>query len=188
MKRLIVFSFMSLIAFLALCGRIVADDGMNPSLHDGDFTIVLPIEPNIGDIVSIKDPLYPNGKEIFRRVIALEEMSFSYDRNGTIVQNNRRVTQKDMGVFDSHQAIEERLEYRDGTIKKWVVMRLIEPVIAPIPHQIIQRDHVYLLSDQRDEGLDSRIWGAVPDSWITGVVSLRLGKSEPWGSWFTWKP
>ena len=188
MKKLIVFLFMSLIVFLALCGRIVADDGMNPSLHDGDLTIVLPIEPKIGDIVSIKDPLHPNGKEIFRRVLALEEMDFSYDRNGTIVQNNHRITQKDMGVFDSHQAIEERFEDRNGTIKKWVVMRLIEPVIIPIPNQTIESGYVYLLADQRDEGLDSRSWGTVPASWITGVVSLRLGKSEPWGSWFTWRP
>ena len=52
-------------------------------------------------------------------------MDFSYDRNGTIVQNNHRITQKDMGVFDAHQAIEERFEDRDGAIKKWVVMRLI---------------------------------------------------------------
>ena len=99
MKKLIVFLCMSLIVFLALCGRIVADDGMNPSLHDGDFTIVLPIEPKIGDVVSIKDPLHPNRKEIFRRIIASEEMDFSYDRNGTIVQNNHRITPKGYGCF-----------------------------------------------------------------------------------------
>ena len=188
MKKLIVFSFMSLIVFLMLCGRIVADDGMNPSLHDGDITIVLPLQPKIGDIVAVKDPLNPNGGEVFRRVLALGEMDFSYDRNGSIMQNNRRITQKDMGVFGSHQAIEERFESGDGTIKKWVIMRLIEPVVFSVPEQTVASGHVFLIADQRDEGLDSRIWGAIPEEWITGVVSLRLGKVEPWGSWATWRP
>ena len=188
MKKLIVFSFMSLIVFLILCGRIVADDGMNATLHDGDFTIVVPLEPKIGDIVSIKHPLDSSGTQIFRRIIAREGMDLSYDRNGTVTYNGRRITQKDMGVFGAHQAIEERFEARDGTIKTWTITRLIEPIVSSTPNVSVPDGHVFLLADQRDEGLDSRIWGPIHKKYITGVVYLRVGKAEPWSSWITWGP
>ena len=188
MKKLIVFSFMSLIVFLIVCGRIVADDGMNATLHSGDITIVVPLEPKIGDIVSVVDPLNPNGKQIFRRVIAHEGMDFSYDRNGSIVYDGRRITQKDMGVFGAHQAIEERFEAHNGSIKQWTITRLVEPIVSSFPSVRIPEGYVFLLADQRDEGVDSRIWGPIPKGSITGVVYLRIGKSEPWSSWITWRP
>ena len=93
-----------------------------------------------------------------------------------------------MGVFGSHQAIEERFESHDGIIKTWVIKRLIEPVVFPVPHQTIANEHAFLIADRRDEGLDSRIWGAIPEHQIMGVVFVRLGKAEPWGSWITWNP
>ncbi|MAA79550.1 MAG: signal peptidase I [Deltaproteobacteria bacterium] len=188
MKKLIGFSFMSLIVFLILCGRIVADDGMNTTLHDGDFTIVLPLEPKVGDVVSIIDPLESSGKEVFRRVIACEGVELSYDRNGTIIYDGRRITQRDMGVFGSYQAIEEKFEDTDGTTKKWTVTRLIEPIVSFLSNVRVPVGHVFLLADQRDEGLDSRIWGTIPKENITGVVFFRIGKAEPWGSRITWWP
>ena len=188
MKKLVVFSFMILIVFLMLCGRIVVDDGMNSSLHHGDIVFVVPIQPKVGDIVSMTDPLHPDGNQVFRRVLAVENMSFSYERNGTVLQNGRRITQKDMGVFGSRQAIQERFEDENGSIKKWTVMRLVEPIASLISDVRVPKGHVYLLADQRDEGLDSRIWGSIPQKQITGVVYLRMGKSEPWSSWITWNP
>jgi signal peptidase I len=40
-----------------------------------------------------------------------------------------------------------------------------------LPREIaVPADHVFLMSDNRGVGADSRHWGPVPEAWITGAV------------------
>ena len=188
MKKIIIFSFMILIVFLLLCGRFVSDDGMNPTFYDGDFVIVLPCSPQIGDIVVVQDPLHRQGNVFLRRLIATEGMDIAYDRNGSLVHNGYRITQRDMGVLDRHRVIEERFEHVDKRIQTWKITRLVEPINTVMPAQEIPLKHLFLLSGKRDEAIDSRIWGPVHKDLIRGVVWIRIGVSDPWRSWFSWKP
>lgn len=185
MKRLFIFSCMILIAFLILCGRLVADDGMSVTLYDGDVVIILPLTPKIGDVVAIHDPLQQS-RLLFRRLMAREYMNISVDQNGSVIHNTRRITQKDMGVLGLHRVIEERFEDEHQRIQTWRITRLVEPVVSVVPKQKIPAEHIYLLADQRDETIDSRIWGPVREDSIYGVVWMVIGHSDPWRRVLSW--
>ena len=46
--------------------------------------------------------------------------------------------------------------------------------------------HRYLVADNRDDAMDSRWWGPVPDTAIDGVVRLRWGEPSTWRPRFAW--
>ena len=156
---------------------------MAQTLYDGDIITILPLTPKEGDIVVLYDPYDSQSNKIIRRLIAKSGAIF-YDRNGTVHRNGKRLSQKDMGQQKQKRVIEERMDVDDGT-RKWLILRIDEPMHLDFAEQMIDVDGVYLLADNRDEGLDSRFWGTVPKEKIIGVVVMRIGVSDTWKGWIS---
>lgn len=184
MKRVIAFSFLCLMIFWLLCSRRVQGNDMAQTLYDGDIITILPLAPKEGDLVVLHDPYAPQSNAIVRRLIAQSGTIF-YDRNGTVHRKGKRLSQQDMGQLDKKRVIEERMDVGDET-KKWLILRIDEPMQLDFPKQTIDVDRVYLLADNRDEGVDSRFWGAVPKEKIIGVVVMRMGSADTWKGWISW--
>ena len=183
MKRLIAFSFLCLIIFWLLCSRRVQGNDMAQTLYDGDIITILPLTPKEGDLVVLRDPYDPQSNKIVRRLIAQSGVIF-YDRNGTVHRNGKRLSQQDMGQLQQKRVIEERMDVDDKT-RKWLIVRIDEPMQLDFSEQIIDMDTVYVLADNRDEGVDSRFWGTVPKEKIIGVVVMRIGFSDTWKGWIS---
>lgn len=183
MKKIILFFIVCLSIFLFSTGYRVQSDGMNASLHKGDFVFVWPLEPQPGDIVLMQNPLWEEDS-LLRRVIAIDGF-ISYDRNGTIVVDGQRISQQDMGTIKTHRIIQERIDTKKGPSKKWCIQRLDEPILLEIEGVHITQEHMFVLADRRDEEVDSRYWGEIPKSSILGVVVLRIGTPDSWNDWYT---
>jgi signal peptidase I len=192
MKRVLVFSLVCLVIFLFVFVlsfvRIVEDEGMNATIGEGDIVFLVSQTPKEGDVVAIQDPLSPQKMTILRRIVALEGVVVSYDRNGTVSRDGKRISQQDMGNVAEHRVIEERVDVSSDTVKKWYLLRKLDPIVLTYEAVSVPNDHVFVLADRRDEALDSRYWGPVPIESIEGVVVLRVGQVDPWNGWWSWSP
>lgn len=184
MKRLIAFSLLCLLIFWLLCSRRVQGNDMAQTLYDGDIITVLPFQPKNGDLVVLEDPFDADNHTIVRRLIS-QSHTIQYDRNGSVHQSGKRLSQLDMGMINGKRLIEEKMDVENRT-RKWMILRLDEPMNLEFPEQKIRDGFVYVLADNRDEGLDSRYWGPLPEEKIKGVVVLRIGSADTWKGWFSW--
>lgn len=187
MRRVLLFCFLLCVTFFFMFGKILRDEEMHISLQKGDWLLILPIKPKIGDAILIEDP-FVSGRTHVRRLIATSGMDITYERNGTIVRDNRRITQKDMGNVKQSRVIEEKEWLGGEHARKRYIFRRQRPVALSFAKQTINERSVYVLSDNRDSGLDSRYWGSISEEGILGVVCLRIGSSTPWSGWLTWYP
>ena len=160
---------------------------MHISLQKGDFVLVLPLTAKVGDAIVVRDPFRKERVHV-RRLIALGPASVRYDKNGTITRDDKRITQKDMGILGEGRVIEEEEWDSNHENRKRYIFREQEPILLDYPLTHIQEGDMYVLADNRDSGLDSRYWGDLSQENILGVVCFRIGVSTPWFGWFTWWP
>lgn len=156
--------------FLAL----VPDDEMSPSYLRGDLLVVLPLAPEVGDVVALADPLDP-ARWSLRRV---ETIGGAARYDGQVVRTGAqpKVRLLDMGEFAGKKI---RLE-GDHLVSR----RKSPPAGAAAPERGVPDDAAFLSADARDEAMDSRWWGAVPLPAISGVVVARVGQpTTPWRGW-----
>ena len=153
----------------------VPDAEMSPSLFAGDVVLILPIAPEVGDVVALADPLDPS-RWTLRRVKSIGG-SARYD--GQVVRTAARpkVRVLDMGEFDGSKI---RLE-GDHLVSR----RGGPSARSGAAERGIPDDAAYLVADARDEAVDSRWWGPLPLAAVSGVVVARVGAPRtPWRRWF----
>ena len=176
---LLCFLFTSFMAF----GNRVLDDDMAMSIRKGDWIWYKDRPFKHGSIVVIQDPLQPN-QRLIRRVIATEGQQVWYNRDGAFQINDRRISQQEMGLITEDTQKQQRLiEENIGFVntKKWIVIRNTDPVFWQMENPItVPENHIFVAADRRDEAIDSRWWGAIPEGSVLGVVWLRVGKSDLW--------
>jgi signal peptidase I len=147
---------------------------MQPTLHNKDRLIIWKVArttaritgnryvPNRGDVIVFSEPglIDSDGstKQLIKRVIALP---------------GERVKVKDgvVTVYNSENPRgfhpDQRLDYGKKIVQPWGQGR--EDV-----DELVGTDEVFVMGDNRDNSLDSRVFGAVPVNEIVGKLVLRI--------------
>jgi len=134
---------------------LVHGASMNPTFADGDYLIVDQIsyrfnKPERGDVIIFKYPKNPS-KYFIKRIIGLPEE--------TVTIKNRTVS-----VYSPfYGQINLAEEY---IINKDILPRNIEVTLTD--------DEYFVMGDNRPASSDSREWGPLSKSFITGKVFVRL--------------
>ena len=161
--------------------RTVDGSEMAPSILPDDLVWVLPgLEVQRGDVVALADPLDPS-RTILRRAIGPAGTQVHFTDDGIRV-DAKRLRVKDMGRLDGYGVYQETIWSKPpAKAVDWLIRRRRDPPVKGDAEPIeIPQGHWYLLADDRDDALDSRWWGPVPDSAIKGVVRLRYGPAHLW--------
>ncbi|MFT0213145.1 signal peptidase I [Pseudomonas sp. F1_0610] len=170
----------------------IPSESMVPTLKVGDFIVVnkfsygirLPIidqkiiptdELKRGDVVVFKYPVDPSLHYI-KRVVGLPGDVVTYTRDKRLVINDQLIDERflkyETGSFENIALYEETLGDHKHTIRKLLSSNIREAQVFKVP------DGEYLMmGDNRDNSLDSRAWGFVPDKNIVGKASVI---------WMTW--
>lgn len=155
----------------------VPDGDMAPALLPGDLVLILPVEPHVGDVVALLDPLDP-GRWTLRRVAALEG-EVRYDE-GSLHVDGDDLRLVDMGRDDDHVYLEEG---------GFLVQRSPRPVRWAMDVREVPPGHAWLVAADQDLALDSRWWGPAPLEAVQGVVVARVGvPGNRWRGWFEGRP
>lgn len=195
-------------SFLAEPFRIPSSS-MMPNLLDGDFILVnkftyglrLPVlntkiievgEPERGDVVVFRYPENPS-QDYIKRVIGLPGDEIIY-RNKILYINGEAQPQERIGRYigvgngremDGAEHLRERFgdETHEILVRPTALGRLAQD------RWVVPEGHYFAMGDNRDNSLDSRAWGFVPEgnlvgrafviwmSWDSGVEFKRIGKS-----------
>lgn len=128
----------------------VGSDSMTPALHSGDLVVVEPLAdpPRHGDVVTIRH--LHDGDRLIKRIVAVGGERVAVE-DGVLVVDGRRVCE---ALVDQAR--------QDGV---W-----FGPVTVPA-------GTVFLLGDNRAGAVDSRDFGAVDETDVSGRVRLRIWPS-----------
>jgi signal peptidase I len=180
-SALITLGVCALVAMVPM--RRVAGDGMAPTIASGDLVWVLPgLTVLQGDVVLLADPLDPD-QTILRRAIGPGGTAVVFTDDGVRV-DSKRFRLKDMGKLDGYSVHQETLWSKPPARSvDWLTRRVREPSVRWAAQAVeVPQGHWYLLADDRDQAIDSRWWGPIPESEILGVVRLRYGPANTWRS------
>ncbi len=176
--------FLVVRAFLVEAYRIPSGS-MEGTLLVGDFLLVnklvygaevpftnkrLPAlhAPRFRDIVVFQWPEDPT-KNFVKRLVGLPGDTLSM-RNGTLVRNGkaqveRYVTHTDPGSDPRGEEFSWQREFLLSRAAHAATYRASRNNWGPI---VVPAKHYFMLGDNRDNSLDSRYWGFVPDSLVLG--------------------
>lgn len=140
----IVVIFTLFLSFLTI--NIVPSDSMYPAFKNGDMVLTLrtPAEYNRGDVVSFLYP-FDESKIFQKRIIALSGETVEI-KNGWV--------------------------YIDG--KKINENYVTEKSIVDYPLTKIPKNHYFLLGDNRNESIDSSVWGPISKDKLRGKTIAIL--------------
>ncbi len=168
----------------------IPSGSMMPTLLDGDFILVnkyvyglrLPVvnwkvldlgRPHRGDVIVFRYPV--DGKTPFiKRVIGLPGDHVVY-QDRTLYINNEKIAVEETGIYEgrgryvSHTGASVCLEHLDGVDHSILLFPERPPRNADI---IVPPDSYFVMGDNRDNSMDSRFWGEVPDANIVGKAIL----------------
>jgi signal peptidase I len=145
---------------------------MAPTLLAGDhfFLAKSPGRIERGDVVAFKYPLDPD-VEYVKRVVAVGGDHIEFFENGTVSVNGHVLPQEPSN---------ERCPEHEGEVPCRVVVEtngerrysvlLMTELHRAAPSFDVPPGQVYVVADNRDNGNDSRVWGALPLANITGKV------------------
>jgi signal peptidase I len=158
----------------------ITDHSMHPILQYGDFVLISPFVENIkyGDLIVMHDPL-DKSTFLIRRIVGLSGDQISMNANGTLYINNHMLEQKELDHDITYRYIEEIL-HKENSQRQWRISKRLEVQIEEEMKNIIPSQKTFLLSDNRDDFIDSRIWGSIDNDEIKGRVILRIGAQDLW--------
>lgn len=167
--------FVVVLLFTFVC-RLVTVDGpsMNNTLQHGDRLIISDLfyTPDTGDVVVVQDANSPDGLQgpIIKRVIATEGETIDIDPETWTVT----VTDKDGNVTVLDETYVNRVDgnmrigtYGDTYFYKNAITE------SEYPHTV-EKGHVFVMGDNRNNSLDSRLIGDVDERMILGKAYVRV--------------
>lgn len=157
--------------------RRVGDEEMAPSLLPGDWVIIGPGRPGVGDVVRLRDPLEPD-RMILRRVLGTDSGKIRYE-GGVLRVNGDGARLREMGRADGFVVLSES--------NGWLIRQLDRTLRGPPINTELGSEQLWLMADDRDEAVDSRWWGPLSEEALDGVVWLRLGSADAWRRRWTWR-
>ncbi len=170
----------------------IPSGSMMPTLLVGDFILVnkfayglrLPVlntkivsvgEPKRGDVFVFRYPENPK-EDYIKRVIGLPGDEITY-RNKVLFVNGKEVAETDLGAYTGASEPGRRM---DGAQVKQENLEGIEHRILEIPQVWVGHEgtwkvpqgQYFAMGDNRDNSLDSRFWGFVPEANLVGRAFL----------------
>ena len=92
------------------------------------------------------------------------------------------IEQKELGHDENYRYIEE-IQYDKDTQRKWRIAKRLD-MSTDIEHSFaVPSDRIFVIADNRDEFMDSRLWGNLPHENVIGKVILRIGPKDLWQSY-----
>lgn len=173
---------------------------MVPTLLEGDFILVnkfafgirLPVlnikviemgVPERGDVIVFRPPHEPE-KPYIKRVIAVGGDHVSY-REKQLYVNGKAISIQERGTYIGSGA---SLPQTGSTLlsedllgkEHDVLHRASVRTAYPVDDLVIPDGHYFVMGDNRDNSLDSRAWGTVPDANLIGKAFLIWLHWEGW--------
>lgn len=136
---------------------IVSGHSMVPNFQDREYLIVnkavyLTGQPKRGDVIVLKYP--KNTKEYFiKRIIGLPGDTIKIDQGRVIISNP---------------------ENPDGKVLKEDYLSEDLLTIGPTESVTLKDSEYYVLGDNRNASLDSRVWGILPRNDVVGKAFIRV--------------
>ncbi|PIS05028.1 MAG: signal peptidase I [Candidatus Buchananbacteria bacterium CG10_big_fil_rev_8_21_14_0_10_42_9] len=130
---------------------------MEPNFHDNEYLIINEItyrfnDPERGDVVVFRNP--NNKKEFFiKRIVGLPGETVAINNGRIVIKNNSNP----QGIVLEEDYLEPGTKTLANNNKEWTVPAL----------------HYFLLGDNREHSLDSRIFGPVDQDLIIGSALVR---------------
>jgi signal peptidase I len=180
----------------------IPSSSMMPTLLIGDFILVnkfaygvrLPVtntklfsvgEPERGDVIVFRFPKDP-GVDYIKRVIGVPGDVISY-RDKTVYINDKQVPQEYLGRYIGEgkgaeaSGSEEKLERLPGAEHHVLLRPGVTLPGSGESRWVVKPGEYFVMGDNRDNSLDSRSWGFVPEDNLVGRASVI------WWSWDTQK-
>lgn len=174
----------------------IPSGSMEGTLRVGDFLLVnklvygaeLPVArvklpavrtPGRGDVIVFKWPPDPS-KNFVKRLVGVPGDTLSMT-NGMLVRNGvnveeRYVSHTEPGSDPSGEEFRWQRQHVVKTAQASVAYRPSRNNWGPI---VVPEHHYFVLGDNRDNSLDSRYWGFVPDSLVRGQPFMVYYSYEP---------
>ena len=131
-----------------------------------------------GDMIILPDPLDTNTL-VIRRVIGFDLDQIIIDLNHTTHVNGISLEQKELDHNEMHRFIEE-ISYKNNVDRHWRISRRLDVIPKKEVYSTVPLYHYFVLSDNRDEYLDSRTWGSIHQNQIIGKIWFRIGNKDLW--------
>ena len=151
-------------------------------------------KPERGDVIVFKWPVHPD-ENFVKRVVGVPGETLLM-RDGVLLRNGRPLKEPYVTLTSNaaDMAADEFRWQRDYLVKSAHASDTYWPSRNDWGPLVVPSSNFFVLGDNRDNSLDSRYWGFVPDSLVRGTpmfvyFSYRPDSSSSW-SWLTdarWK-
>ncbi len=158
--------------------KIVPSEGMSPSINAGDFIWTGPsIDYSVGDIVFFKYPLNEQ-MTYLKRIVAIGMGQFIEGRDWKLYVNGEVFEENTVNDFDPKNILSEKLQKAEvkllktktGNIEHYILHDFNIDTNKSFKQMILPSGKYFLVGDNRDYSVDSRVWGAADKEHILTKV------------------
>ena len=157
-------------------GQCTRSNEMAPTLPKGSWT--WPSQQSnyqTGDVVWVRDPIDQSTQHPMR-ILATEGDTIQYLNDGFLL-NGRRISALDMREWNETSRVWKETFYPssdENEALSWEIVQSNSNSNWKSTKETIPKGHVYLACDNRYHCVDSRWWGPVPTSMVTGKISVGM--------------
>ena len=179
----------------------IPSGSMKPTLDVGDFILVnkfsygirLPVldtkiievgDPKRGDVMVFRYPSDPTVNYI-KRVVGLPGDKIRYTSDKHLYVNGQLVAEQLVGVEPGTLGSAELYKEKLGEVEHMIRKEMSRYRAPPDKEWTVPAGHYFMMGDNRDNSLDSRYWGFVPEGNIVGkafFVWMNFGNLKRIGS------
>jgi signal peptidase I len=166
----------------------VPSDSMYPAIWPGDRllaakNVYLAADPAIGDIVIFRNP--DNRTQFFiKRVVALEGDTVEIRNNELYINGTKLPREEAPAPAQTIPQIEGKptsffYEWNHNA-KYEICISASGDLTRDFPRTVVPKNQCFVLGDNRDNSLDSRVFGPIPIVGIIGKASFIYAPSHDW--------
>lgn len=97
-----------------------------------------------------------NGNKVVTRLIALPNDKISVLRDNRIIINDQEIKREEITTVDKMPFVREVIENKSYMVHPVLSDSIVE--YAPIENHTLKSDEIFVLSDNRNAAIDSRLW------------------------------
>ena len=157
-------------------GQCTRNNEMAPTLPKGSWTwSTQQGSYQTGDVVWVRDPI-DNNTQRAMRVLATEGDTIQYLNDGFLL-NGRRISALDMREWSETSRVWKETFYpsrNENEALSWEIIQSNSNANWKSSKETIRNGHLYIACDNRYKCVDSRWWGPVPTSMITGKILVGV--------------
>ncbi len=166
--------------------RVIPSEGMAPTINAGDYVWAEPdLDYAVGDVVLFKYPLNPNIIYV-KRIVAKGIGQFIEGKNFKIVVNGKTIEEEERQDFDPKRLISQKLRRSDikllktktGEKEHYILHDFSINTNKNFKKTVLPSGTYFLIGDNRDFSIDSRVWGGVHQKDILSKVKYVYYKNR----------